>query len=253
MKQESDPISEISKACSDAERELDRLDAATMSERKDFTPIDSEISEAPNEISVNQWNDESKHHQDQGQGVGLVLLVLVILGFVAVPYLSNNSASDNNSNEVYATINEFNDAIRLADDAVLLAEHQTAISKLEAVIASGIDPSSSNMNINRLRQKINSAKKAMRYLNQEGRAKYWESSSYGYQWFNKHDSNAYKVFFAYSKKCKDPQITFEYSRGSDGPVLGTTKIIPRAFTSTLRVPYRYGNNVWLGLSRFRCN
>ena len=122
----------------------------------------------------------------------------------------------------YASQNEYRDAMQLAEDAVLISEHRQAIVQLNAVKAKGLNPSTMDNGL--LNNRIIQAKKAIQYLDAEGKSKYTEKGNYGYQWYNIHDGNAYKVFFAHSRKCKSPMITFEYSDTKNGPTIWGVQI-----------------------------
>ena len=141
----------------------------------------------------------------------------------------------------------------MARNAVLVAEHEQAIQALEDIKRKGVNPSTMNNGL--LNNKIIQARNKIKFLDQKGESSYKEYGNYGFQWYDEHDSNAYKVFFAYSSKCERPLITFKYLRGQGGPLIKRRYVTPRSTTSTLRVPYlpNEGNNIWLYVEEFRCN
>ena len=95
--------------------------------------------------------------------------------------------------------------------------------------------------------------KKIRFLDQPGRKKYSEGADYGYQWFDKHGDEGFRVFFAYSRRCKKPLITFRISREISGPVLKRYKFNPKGYTSTILVPYMLEGYHYLGIESFKCN
>ena len=147
----------------------------------------------------------------------------------------------------------YNKAFTAANNAILKKEHESAILALERLKRSEYKKLE-DVNQALINNKIFQAKKKIKFLDQPGDAKYWEGADYGYQWFDKGPNNKFRVFFAYSKKCANPLVTFAYrppnSSRSSNPVMRTT-IRPKTYVSTILVPTYRGNSLWVDY--FRCN
>jgi len=139
-----------------------------------------------------------------------------------------------------------------ADQAVLKREHENAIRDLNMLkVAPYIRFKEVNQRL--VRDKITAANKKIKFLDQPGKYKYWESTDYGYQWFDKNNDTGFRVFFAYSRRCKKPLITFQFSKTDNGPVLERYKVTPRKNTSTIEIPYKLDGYQYLGIEGFKCN
>ena len=147
----------------------------------------------------------------------------------------------------------YNKALTAANNAILKKEHESAILALERLKRSEYKKLE-DVNQVLINNKIIQAKKKIKFLDQPGDDKYWEGANYGYQWFDKHANNQFRVFFAYSKKCSNPLVTFAYrpsnTSRSRRPVK-TISIKPKSYTSTINVPYYKDNSLWV--NDFRCN
>ena len=147
----------------------------------------------------------------------------------------------------------YDKAFTSANNAVLKKEHKSAILSLERLKRSEYK-NLDGVNLGLINNKIIQAKKKIKFLDQPGDDKYWEGADYGYQWFDEGANNQFRVFFAYSKKCANPLVTFAYrpanSSRSRNPVK-TTNIRPKSYTSTILVPTYRGNSLWI--DDFRCN
>ena len=140
-----------------------------------------------------------------------------------------------------------------AKDAVLKREHESAIAGLEN-LKRGNYKDLANIDRALVNNKIIQAKKAIAYLEQPGDDKYWEGANYGYQWFDTHTNNQFRVFFAHSRKCSNPLVTFGYVPRNSQRGTKASKIIsikPKSSISNILVPY-YGSNS-LRLEEFQCN
>ena len=146
----------------------------------------------------------------------------------------------------------YSKALRQAEDAVLIREHRSAISGLETLKRGkykdliGIDHGIVN-------NKIIQANKKIKFLDQPGDHKYWERSDYGVQWFDKGTGSHFRVFFAYSRKCKNPLVTFRISKESGSSNYKTYKVRPRENTSTLLVPFLFEGYQHINVLDFVCN
>lgn len=139
-----------------------------------------------------------------------------------------------------------------AKDAVLKREHEAAISDLRTLM-SGNYKELTDIDNGLVNDKIIQAKKAIAYLEQPGDAKYWEGANYGFQWFDTHTNNQFRVFFAHSRKCSNPLVTFGYrpsSENKSGQPTKTISIKPKSYKSTILVPY-YGEYA-LWVEDFKC-
>ncbi len=150
----------------------------------------------------------------------------------------------------YNQKNFYKETLAIANQAILKREHESAIASLED-LKRGQYKDLSDIDRGLVNNKIIQAKKKIKFLDQPGQTEYWESKKYGYQWFDQQGDSFFKVFFAYSKKCKNPLITFRYYVRDTSKIVRTVKVKPRANVSTITVPY-YGSNS-LGVDDFRCN
>ena len=178
--------------------------------------------------------------------VGCLTILGICIAGVVIAAVTNQE-----NMESHTTQQEYREAMQRAEDAVLISEHQNAIKLLNGLKAKGIDPETMDNGL--LNNKIIQANKAILFLDQKGEKDYWENSEYGYQWFDKQDQNAFKVFFAHSRKCKNPMITFRHKAEEYGPIVKLRKIRPRSPISTIRVPYALSGREWIGINEFQCN
>ena len=229
-----DSLKAISESCSEAERLLNELDNPG---KPDIGQ--GEINTGKPQDTYAFQNSKDIENNQQGSGCLVVIFVGALIGVIAI-------ASQNQ----YATQNAYEDAMKKGKDAVLVAEHEEAINMLEAVKEKGLNPNT--MNNGQLNNAIIRSRKLISYLKQPGRTKYQEERDYGYQWYNKHGNSAYRLFFAHSRRCKQPLIRFTYRKTQSGPALSSRFVKPKATMSTINVPYRSGAT-WLRLESFRCN
>ena len=139
-----------------------------------------------------------------------------------------------------------------ANNAVLKREHEAAISDLRTLM-SGNYKELTDIDNGLVNDKIILAKKAIAYLEQPGDAKYWEGANYGFQWFDTHTNNQFRVFFAHSRKCSNPLVTFGYrpsSENKSGQPTKTISIKPKSYKSTILVPYYREYALWV--EDFKC-
>ena len=237
-KELGDSLKSISEACDEAENLLDALDINDKQERSDIQNEDT-----PPELDTPKPSNYKATNKSAGGCAMSLWIGLVII--VAAALISQGRK------ETYATQNEYRQAMNLARNAVLISEHQKAIKELNSVKEKGINPNTMNNGL--LNNRIIQARKAILFLNQKGKRKYEENSEYGYQWFNNQDRNAFKVFFAHSRKCKTPLITFRHSRRNNGPIAKVTRIRPKSTLSTIRIPFALRGGEWIGIHKFRCN
>ena len=144
----------------------------------------------------------------------------------------------------------YDDTLKEATQAVLIREHKDVIKNL-LKLNSGEYRGLTDVDRGLVNNRIIQAKKKIKYLDQAGEDEYWESTYYGMQWYDEHAGNNFKVFFAFSKTCKNPLITFRYVAPDSDTVVKTINVIPRKNIETLYVPYYHGNS--LGIEEFRCN
>ena len=197
-------------------------------------------------------------------GAGILLLGLfVIIAFANYSQQTIGQSDDTDKSppsviqpkkeKMNATQKRFYDkTIIKANNAVLKREHESAIMSLET-LKSGKYKNLAGVNNGLINNKIIQAKKQIKFLNQPGDSKYWETSNYGAQWFDKNPPNQFKLFFAYSRKCKSPVITFGFMRTRNGPILATHTIRPSKYLSTLYIPLKLDGRQTITLDKFKCN
>ena len=238
-KQIPDSLESISKACDEAEDLLAALDESDHKQKK---------VEEKKSIPIEQSNTSITESKTKNEGAGGCLTILGIGTVIMVIAAATNQGEIGS----YATQQEYREAMQLAEEAVLISEHQHAIKQLNTLKTKGINPNTMDNGL--LNNKIIQANKAILFLDQKGKKDYWENSEYGYQWFDKHDKNAFKVFFAHSRKCKNPMITFRHQADEYGPMVKLTSIQPISNISTIRVPFALsGREEWIGINEFQCN
>ena len=199
---------------------------------------------------------------------GLVVLFVTI---GAVNESSNDSASiassprdDSSSTRASGALTEginrtmntiqkkyYRDTLIRANTSVLKEEHRDAIERLEILLQRQDYKNLIDIDRGLVNNKIIQAKKKIRFLDQPGRVKYSEYASHGYQWFDQQGDNYFKTFFAYSRECNNPQITFHYIQPNSDKTVKSIKVKPKANISTVTVPYYGGNS--LRIYDFRCN
>ena len=145
----------------------------------------------------------------------------------------------------------YNSIIAKAGNAVLKAEHEAALTDLRSIRKNWAEHE--GVNTNTINNLINKAEEKIRFLDQPGKYNYQENSIYGIQWYDKTDPNGFKVFFAHSKTCSNPEVTFTFSKYENGDIAGSYKIKPRSNLSTFTVPYQLEGEQWIKLESVKCN
>ena len=163
-------------------------------------------------------------------------------------YDSSNSLVEKEKTTMTATQRfVYNDTLAKANQAVLKSEHKAAIIGLE-ILKSSQYSNLNGINLGLVNNKIIQANKQIKFLDQPGDSKYWEGEHFGYQWFDDHDDNNFKVFVAISKACKNPVVVFAYRAGvSDrkSKIVKTIGLRPKANISTMYVPYFQNKALWV--------
>ena len=253
-KNKPDSLESIAKSCDEAEDLLESLEIKEK-QQESTTYIYEENQEEVFQPALK--NNEPWQSEYNGIGnrlfalIGFIIFVVVIAGIAEEQRQNASKPGIGNKSTSSAPFWKYQKALKTSSDAVLVSEHKNAIKEIKEVLNLGLD--SSTMNRGLLNNRIIQAQKAIKYIDQEGESKYREMNDYGYQWYDEHTENAYKVFFAYSRRCKRPMITFKYLQGENGPIIRKKRKVPIGLTSTILVPYHENDNVWLGVDSFRCN
>ena len=146
----------------------------------------------------------------------------------------------------------YNQTLAKASNAVLIKEHEAVISDLK-ILNRGVYRDLSDVDQGLVNNKIIQAKKKIKFLDQEGKLKYWEQDNYGAQWFDKSPDGQFKIFLAYSKVCKSPVVTFGFMSESGGTIRARHIIRPTSNLSTLFIPMKLSGQQWITLEKFQCN
>ena len=201
---------------------------------------------------------EEKPTADASGCIGAGILLLGIFVIVAFANYSQQTISQSNGTDksppsvikpkkekMNASQKRFYEkTITKANNAVLKREHESAIMSLET-LKSGKYKVFADVDKGLINNKIIQAQKAIKYLDQKGKHPYHETSNYGYQWFDKMPENQFKVFFAFSKKCKEPVVTFGFKQTKDGVVKSKYSVVPSPNLSTLIIPMQLSGVQWI--------
>ncbi len=142
--------------------------------------------------------------------------------------------------------------LKNASDAVLKAEHESAIYALKT-LKRGKYREYSDVDQGLVNNKIIQAQKKIKFLDQPGKLEYWETPEYGAQWFDNSPDNQFKAFIAHSKKCKNPSIVFGFLNKENGPVLKRHTVRLKSTLSTVLVPMQLDGQQWIQVDKFNCN
>lgn len=142
--------------------------------------------------------------------------------------------------------------LKNADDAVLKAEHESAIYGLNT-LKNGKYLEYRDADQGLINNKIIQAQKKIKFLDQPGKFKYWETSEYGAQWFDDNPDNQFKVFIAHSRKCNNPSIVFGFLNRENGPVLKRHTVRLKSTLSTVLVPMQLDGRQWIKVDEFKCD
>ena len=247
--------------------EAERLLASLESEQKDedSTLLRQKSFNKPKSASP-ATSIDAKTTDDPSGCIGVGILLFGIFLLVALANYSQQTISQSDDTDklpptvIKPKIEKMNASqkrfyektIAKANNAVLKREHESAIMSLET-LKSGKYKALVDVDKGLINNKIIQARKQIKFLDQPGDTKYWETSNYGAQWFDENPPNQFKLFFAYSRKCKSPVITFGFMRTSNGPILDTHTIRPSKYLSTLYVPLKLNGRQTVTLDKFKCN
>ena len=191
--------------------------------------------------------------------IGFLLILAAFTGIVQSINSSNsNNASTSTPVEEKKKVMDsdqkhfYNKTLRQANDAVLIREHKAAIINLEKLLR-GKYKELSDIDDSLVRDKIIEAGSKIKFLDQAGEHKYWETDDYGAQWFDKDSSSQFKIFLAYSKTCKSPVATFGFMDESEGVIRDRHIVRPTSNLSTIYIPLKLSGMQWITLEKFQCN
>lgn len=263
-------IQEVQDTGDEAARMLADLESDTESNPLNYRP-DSPSKDSY--LSSNKTID-----QDASSGIQFVApiaffgLVVLFVTIGAVSESSNDSASTASSsqdassstrasgalteekNRKMDTIQKkyYRDTLSRANTSVLKKEHKDAIERLKILLQRQDYKNLNDIDRGLVNNKIIQAKKKMAFLDQPGNSKYWEGNQFGYQWFDNHKGNNFHVFFAYSKQCKNPVVTFGFKSKENGVVKARYTIRPKTNLSTLYVPMQLEGRQWITPPEVKC-
>lgn len=201
------------------------------------------------EKSKTENNNSGKY--PEGNPFGPILVLTLLIG---VPMVIGALAESQNVQR-YMNTNEIDfymKTLKNAGDAVLKAEHESAIYGLNT-LKNGKYREYRDVDQGLVNNKIIQAQNKIKYLDQPGKFKYWENSEYGSQWFDNSPDNQFKVFIAHSKKCKNPSIVFGFLNKENGPVLKRYTVRLKSTLSTVLVPMQLDGRQWIQVDKFNCN
>ena len=250
-----DSLESITKSCDEAEVLLKSLEI--KEEQKESTTYTYEESQEKEVIKRGLKSNEPWQSDFNSVGnkifalAGLIIFIVVIAGIAEERRQNVVAGGGDNKSTSTAPFWKYKKALKTSSNAVLVSEHRNAIKEIKEVLDLGLN--SSTMNRDLLNNRIIQARKAIKYIDQKGEDKYDEYSDYGMQWYDEGERSSHKLFFTYSKMCKQPLISFEYKRGKGGPVIGRTTRVPTSNISTILIPHGTQPNTWLYVTDFRCN
>lgn len=219
------------------------------------------ILEDPNK--VNRLDSNANSNTLVGPAIvvsGLIIFLAVAANLSSTNNSSNTSTSESNSpvainkDQVMSSTQRsfYKQTLKNAREAVLIREHKSAIRNLEK-LKRGEYLNLSDVDRGLVNNTIIQAKKKIKYLDQPGKHSYWEGENYGIQWFDKDTDNHIRVFFAYSKKCTNPIVTFRVSKESGSSNYKSYEVKPKTNISTLHVPFLFDGNQYINVLNFDCN
>ena len=243
-------LKEVQATSDEASRLLADLDSSSNNKSSNTKKTNSQkINRGPHQPYKYPLNEDERRDK-LGNIVGIVLISAIILASIINSGNKSSNFAPTTKRQMNTTEQSFySKALRQAEDAVLIREHKSAISDLET-LKRGKYKDLVDINHGIVNNKIIQANRAITYLDQPGDSKYVEFANHGSQWFDNTRDN-FKIFFAYTKSCKNPMITFRYIIPETDKVVKTTKIRPKAYISNITVPH-YGQNA-VGVQNFKCN
>lgn len=197
--------------------------------------------------------------------LGLFALIITFIAVADQTQQPSLNSSDSSSSVVNDPVqkqkpmmtsyqrNFYNNTLANANQAILKSEHKASIVNLQT-LKNDQYKNLIGVNSGLVDNKIINAKKQIKFLDQPGDSEYWEGEHFGYQWFDDHDDNDFKVFVAYSKTCRNPMVTFAYRPNSSdrkSKPIKTVSMKPKKYISTMYVPYYQNYALWV--EDFNCN
>ena len=235
----------------------------------------SQINYRPNATSDTTFRSSQRQPESVPLSGAQIAIPITVLGFFALfltivavsdqPEQASSKSPESTSSVVNDPVqkqksimtsyqrNFYNNTLANANQAILKSEHKTAIVDLQT-LKSDQYRNLTGVNAGLVNNKIINAKKQIKFLDQPGDSKYWEGEHFGYQWFDKQVDNRFKVFFAYSKTCRNPMVTFAFRPNASNrgiKPLKTVSMRPKDYISTMYVPYYQNYALWV--EDFTCN
>lgn len=258
-------VDQVKRTAEEAERLLEKLD--------DHNTAKDSLTDSFERLKKPETEDSNSAKYPEGNPFGPILVLTLLIGVPmvlgALVESQNNKVQPRSETEEsvrksktntpkverYMNANEkdfYMKTLKNAGDAVLKAEHESAIYGLNT-LKNGKYREYRDVDQGLVNNKIIQAQKKIKFLDQPGKFKYWETSEYGTQWFDNSPDNQFKVFVAHSKKCNNPSIIFGFRNKQNGPILKRYTVRLNSSISTVLVPMQLDGRQWIAVDEFKCN
>lgn len=250
----SNPISENDSSFVPDPSSINNSELSQLEKKEDSNEIFDKYGRKIKRVKVGPYGQPVADDESWRWGAIAALVVVALIVIVAGliernNYLIEASSSDSTKKKVPKWM--YDQAIDKAEQAILVREHNDAIRSLQSIKNKYND--FSNVDLGKINRLIDNSTKQIKFIDQPGEMKYYETKYYGYQWFDKSSRDSAKLFFAYSRKCKRPWVSIGHRATRGGPVLATTDIYPSSYTSTLTIKFKLQGTEYLSAPRAECS